>query len=317
MRTQKNLKTFSLWFGSLKSHKATGGPAKGTIAVALVLLEHLKDRYDLNLESHRAPGKSQIKGTGGAAIKRILARFGETRPYLSEGGRTNRGGPGEIEKMLKCLRAMGLEDMNVSDRSAALNGLQAFLVDKVRESLNRQRIRIAYNPSKTVRQAIQDLLEAAVQTGKEGPVAQHLVGAKLTLRFPQDPIENRPFSSADAPRNLPGDFVVGDTAFHVTVAPMEALFQKCRENLDAGFCVFVLVPERKLAVARDHAESIAFGQIETESLESFVAQNIQEMSKFSRDQTKAALKQLFEAYNDRVDQVEPDKSLMLVLPKNL
>ena len=53
------------WYSRLPVHKASGGPAKGTISAALVVLERLKSNCNLDLESHRAPGGSQIKGASG------------------------------------------------------------------------------------------------------------------------------------------------------------------------------------------------------------------------------------------------------------
>ncbi len=98
---QKVISGFSRWYAHLPIHRPSGGPARGTIAAALVVLDRIKQDCKLDLDSHRASGKSQIKGVSGTAVARILATFGETRPFLSEGGRTNRGGPGDMAKCLK------------------------------------------------------------------------------------------------------------------------------------------------------------------------------------------------------------------------
>jgi hypothetical protein len=45
------------------------------------------------------------------------------------------------------------------------------------------------------------------QSGKDGPVAQYLVGAKLALRFPTEKIGNESYSTADVQLNRPGDFL--------------------------------------------------------------------------------------------------------------
>ena len=37
------------------------------------------------------------------------------------------------------------------------------------------------------------------------------------------------------PSGRPGDFVVGDTAFHVTVSPMPPVLDKCEANLRNGY----------------------------------------------------------------------------------
>ncbi|MBI5252526.1 MAG: DUF4928 family protein, partial [Desulfomonile tiedjei] len=168
-RKRSALALFTAWFDSLSTHKSVGGPARGTMAAALNVLERLKDDYNLSLDSHRAAGRSQIKGASGASLKKILLRFGETRPFLKEGGRTNRGAPGDIGAMLASLKGAHLETLNHEKRIEILNDLQAFLVNKVREYHNRQRIRIEYDSAKTTWQTIRHLLTVAKESGKEGP----------------------------------------------------------------------------------------------------------------------------------------------------
>src|SRR5262249_5277004 len=133
----KALETFATWYEDLPVYAASGGPARGTIGAALVVLDRLQNQYDLNLSAHRAAGQSQISGVSKASVARILAEFGETRPYLQEGGRTNRGGPGDIGKMLAALKSARLESLPTEERNQTLKDLQGFLVEKVREFHNR------------------------------------------------------------------------------------------------------------------------------------------------------------------------------------
>jgi hypothetical protein len=314
---EKALEAFKFWYASLPIHKSSGGPAKGTIAAALVVLERLRTDCQLNLEAHRARGGSQIKGAGGAALKKILNRFGENRPFAKEGGRTNRGGPGDIEKMLDALKGGCLDKSLHPERIEILNVLQGFLVGRVIEFHNRERIKFVYDSSKTTWQTIQELLLAARETGKEGPVAQYLVGAKLKLRFPDLIIGNESYSTADDQLGRPGDFWIGDTAFHATVAPMSALFEKCAQNIKEGYRVFLLVPDRTLSGARQNAELAMPGRIVVESIESFVSTNIEELSVFARKGVVSGLRRLLETYNGRVLECETDKSMLIEIPKNL
>jgi hypothetical protein len=205
---KKALELFETWYGHLPVHKASGGPAKGTIAAALVVLERLREDYRLKIEAHTAQGGAQISGASGQAVKKILARFGETRPFAKEGGRTNRGGPGDIKKMFNALKEANLEKLATERRNEILNEMQLFLVGKVVEFHNRERIKMVYDPSKSTWQNIQGLLSAARETGKEGPVAQHLVGAKLQLRFPEIVVGNESYSTADDQLGRPGDFYI-------------------------------------------------------------------------------------------------------------
>ena len=65
------------------------------------------------------------------------------------------------------------------------------------------------------------------------------------------------------------------------------------------------------------AEEFCNGHIAVESLESFVSQNIEEISSFNSHQLKTNDANLINIYNRRVDAVEIDKSLMIELPSNL
>ena len=314
---QKVISGFSRWYAQLSIHRASGGPARGTIAAALVVLERLKENCNLKLDSHRALGKSQIKGVSGTAVARILSTFGEARPFLKEGGRTNRGGPGDIGKMLEALKSARLDLFPVKERKEIARELQSFLVEKVREFHNRERLKIVYDASKSTWQAMHDLLAMARETGKEGPVAQYLVGAKLELRFPDIEIRNESYSTADDQSGRPGDFQIGDTAFHITVAPMHALYEKCRSNIDRGFRVYLLVPDRCLIGARQNVETTMQGQVAVESIESFVGQNVEELSVFSKNKLVDGFGRLLQTYNRRVNEVEADKSMLIEIPRNL
>lgn len=195
--------------------------------------------------------------------------------------------------------------------------LQRFLDGEPGESHDRQRIKFAYEMKKTTRQCVKDILTAARQTSKEGPVAQYLIGAKLQLRFPDKKIENKSYSTADEQQHRPGDFFVGTTAFHVTIAPMPAVFEKCQRNSENGLRPFLLVPERLLQGARQNADLKPSIPIEVEAVESFLAQNIFELSEFSSDLLPAQFRRLLEIYNRRVNAVEIDKSMLIEIPANL
>ncbi len=314
---KRGLELFEAWYNDLPVHKASGGPAKGTIAAALVVLERLRESYLLDIKVHTAPGGVQIKGVSGQAVKKILARFGEIRPFVKEGGRTNRGLRDQIKMMLETLDKAHLENLSAEKRADILNEMQRFLLRKVEAFHKRERIKMIYDPSKSTWQNIQSLLSAARETGKEGPVAQHMVGAKLQLRFPEITVGNESYSTADDQLGRPGDFYIGDTAFHVTVAPMIGVYEKCGHNLENGYRVFLLVPERALAGARQNAELMVPGRIAVESIESFVGQNIEELSYFSRDKLRNGFRRLLETYNARIDVAETDKSMLIEIPRNL
>ena len=223
----------------------------------------------------------------------------------------------DVRRMLRSIQQAGLQGLTPTERFLAIERLQEFLVDRVREFHGRQRLKIQYDPAKTSQQLVHDLLKLASENGKAGAVAQHLVGAKLQLRFPSLTVENRPFSAADEQLGRPGDYIVGSTAFHVTVAPMPGVYERCQENLNNGLRVYLLVPEQKVMGARQNAETVAPGRIAVESIESFASQNIEELSAFSGEQLAVQFRQLLETYNRRVDEAQDDKSLMVDIPPNL
>ena len=64
-------------------------------------------------------------------------------------------------------------------------------------------------------------------------------------------------------------------------------------------------------------ELAAPGRIAVESIESFVGQNIEEIAVFSNDKLVAGLHRLLVTYNQRVDEAEMDKSMMIDIPRNL
>ncbi len=69
--------------------------------------------------------------------------------------------------------------------------------------------------------------------------------------------------------------------------------------------------------ARQNAEAIAPGKIAVESIESFVGQNIEELSSFSKSEIANGFRSLLKIYNERVDAVETDKSVLVEVPPNL
>lgn len=306
------------WYNSLKIVKANNGPANGSIATALIVLTRLEENFNLNFEAHTAKAGVQIKGASGSAIAAILKEFGEERPFAKEGGRTNRGGPAEIKSLLEAEKEIQqLEKYTSIQWREELYAQKSFLVERVKDFHNRQKLKLTFNPALSTWHIVHSLLQEAINEGKAGYVAQHLVGAKLQLRFPDITVSNESGSTADMQTLRPGDFLIGHTSFHVTVAPMTPVFDKCKHNILHGFKPLLLVPDNKLLGARQIAEQVCEQQITVESIESFVSQNINEISFFNKDRLTTSFKNLIEIYNQRVDEVETDKSLMIELPSNL
>jgi hypothetical protein len=215
------------------------------------------------------------------------------------------------------LNTTALAKLNAKQRSTVLRQCQSYLVERVRDFHNRQRLKFVYDKNRSTRQSVIDILAVARSTGKEGPVAQYLVGAKLKLRFPDKDIENKSYSTADAPQDRPGDFLVGSSAFHVTIAPTSSVFTKCQRNIQDGLRAYLLVPDKLLQGARQNAELTVVGPLDVEPIESFIAQNVLEVSEFSDELLPKQFLRLLQIYNERVDAVEIDKSMLIEIPKSL
>lgn len=305
-----------MWYAALPRSQSILS-AKGSVAIGLLILERLRTVFDFSIEAHLAAGNAQIRGASKARLTKILARYGESRPFLGEAGRTNRSSPANARNLPQSLGESDLVELAESERLDCLTVLQKLLVQKLQAFHDLERLKPAFDPSSSTRTFIRDLLALAAQTRKRGPVAQHLVGAKLEMRFPTIAVRIEPVSAADDPSGQPGGFVVGDTTFHVTVAPMTGHYEKCLRNLRDGRRVYLLVPDDMVIGARQNLELSAPGRVAVESIESFVAQNIEELSEFNRHRLCGGVRQLLETYNRRVDQAELDKSLLIEIPGNL
>lgn len=319
MNTKQALRVLCDWWDGLPTYKQNNGlPAQGTLASALVVLDRLQSNYSLDIEMHTAEGGVQIIGLGRRRTSEILARFGETRSFLEEGGRTNRGSRKPVRVLLEALMSLNLDALPQAERKGILVEMQRWLVvEKVSEYFNRERVKFDFIPEQTAWQTVHDILAAARLVGKEGQVAQYLVGAKLALRFPDSTVRNDLYSTSDVQSGLPGDFVLGSTVFHVTVAPMPAHYDKCKGNVQAGYDVYLLVPDRLTVGARQNTEGLLPGRISVQSLEAFVSQNLEELSHFTRAERTTGFRTLLQTYNTRGDVIETDKSLLIEIPYNL
>jgi len=310
------LEAFHSWYGGLRGYPKYGGrPAKGAIAAALVVLERLRSECNLDLNSHMARGGAQIAGLYPQLLRTILRRYNETRDLPSEGGRTNRGNPQVVKGLLAALDESGFADLSEQDRAAALDEMQRFLVNSLDEYFKLDQISFVFDSRDTARRVVEKILDAAAQRQQAGPTAQHLVGAKLELRFPDKAIGNFCYSAADEQAGRQGDFEVGDTAFHVTVAPNMGHINRCKQNVEGNMSVYLLVPDEKVVNARVllKEENIE-DRVAVESIESFVGQNLSEMAEFKANRHVAGIQALLSTYNQRVSEVERDRSLLIKPP---
>ncbi|MDX2114309.1 MAG: DUF4928 family protein [Planctomycetota bacterium] len=313
------LSHFWRWYESLRPMRQYAGrPAKGTIAAALIVLERLRNKCDLRLEDHLAEGGAQIAGMSLPALRKVLERFGEKREFPSEGGRTNRGNNKPVRELLQAMTAAGLDKLSAEELGLAIDGMQRALVESLDAYYRLERIRFEFDSRKPARFMVAEILAKAAERHQTGAVAQHLVGAKLAVRFPEKAIPNFPYSAADEQGGRSGDFQVGETAFHVTVAPSKAHAARCGKNLRDGLAAFLVVDHANVDRARYalEFEKIA-ARVAVESVESFVGQNLSELAEFTANRVGPTWGNLLRTYNARVLEVETDGSLLIEIPTAL
>ena len=291
--------------------------SRGNIAGGLVLFENLRSNFDLDIESHKAERSDQLRNASRRNVQLILARFGEERVLLKEGGRTNRGLMRNLTSLLQTLSDAGLGELSSHERDLELTAMQKFLAKRATDIFNSDKISFAYRQGMTSRRIIGEILQSGRERSKEGDVAEHLVGAKLALRFPNYDIRNSAVSAADDQADEPGDFQLNDCVFHVTVSPNSGHYDKCKVNLANGLRVFLLVPDRVMLGTRQNADLETEGRVSVESIESFVSQNVEELSEFAAGDVSRNLRTLLDVYNTRVADVETDLSLQIRIPSVL
>ncbi len=314
------VKAIGEWFRERVGERLTDN-RRYVACAALAVLERMRERFPL------LPGDYVTKGgqvrTSKALIKKVLARFGESRLFADEGGRTTRGTLVAAEELVERLHSLQcanqISQLGAQERQGLISAAQELIVGYVREYLEQQRLQVPVDPAKPICRVLDAILDVARGKGLGGPVAQHLVGAKLALRFPDREIPNHSYTAADRSTGRPGDFVVGDTVFHVTVAPTLDLFQqKCERNLQNRYRVKVVVPEDQVAAAVELArQSGVVEDVEVLPLERFIGPNVEEIGGFTQQGITDYLRILLETYNRRVEEAERNPSLLVDIPANL
>lgn len=176
-------------------------------------------------------------------------------------------------------------------------------------------MKLDFNPRNSTWYFIHEILQQARTIDKEELVAKHLVGIQLSFQFP-----HRSFPGAFYPKIgsvKPGDFSVNNAVIYVCVNPTLALYNECNTAVTQGYRAYLLVPTRMLVGCRQNAESVAPRRITVLAIEDFASQNIDDWLAHSDGDLIGGFRRLLEVYNQRVDSVETDKSMLIEIPKNL
>jgi len=288
---------------------------RGYLAVVLHITRlAIENGLPIDPEFLRTQKKGQVAGLGKSRVQAILKDYGIIPILAEEGGRTSRGSLGNASGYVAFLNTLHKEG------SVDLPAIEKWWIARVQDYFSSKPFVLKFDPSKSLRSIVSDLLAQAIKRQKGNPgttyagtVLQHLVGAKLDLILPENKrTTHHGANTADAPTARAGDFVLEDVALHVTTAPSEALLRKCKANIEAGIRpVIVTVAESRAGV-----ESIAKGfdiegRIDVIEVEQFIATNILEWSYFAEQSNRSEINKLISRYNEIVREVETDPSLLI------
>jgi hypothetical protein len=285
-----------------------GKVSRNTIAVGLVVIDHLRKKCPLSREEVISSG-GEIKGAR-SGLGDVLEKYGIPKNFLKEA--TTRQSHQDGQKLLDAFDwGVALAELEDERRNDLLLELVNQLVELAQDWLRRQNMKLELNRREAPTAWVHLLVESA-KTHSGGVVEQHLVGAKLERRYPALSIPNHPAHAADAQTGRQGDFAIRDMVYHVTGSPGRAVIQKCAHNIHAGKFPLLLVPAAEEYKARALAQDEGIDkELVIISIESFVAVNIIEIATEEGRDFFGVLEEIVKIYNRRLGEVETDLSLQI------
>jgi len=287
---------------------------KSPLCVALVITRTARQHgLPLDPAALVTEGQGQVLGLGKGNVQTILAEHGVMRVLAEEGGRTSRGSIGKMHMYVAFLN--DLARLGVAD----LVFVENWWVDRVRDFFASKPFVLRLDASKSLQSGIRDLLDQAEKRQREasgtkyvGTLIQHLVGAKLELVM--GGITHHGASVADEGSGRDADFLVGDSAIHVTTMPSEALIRKCNRNLDGGLRPIIVTTSKGALVASGLADTLGITErVDVFEVEQFLSGNVHEHGRFKLDGRRDYANLLVSKYNEIVGEHETDPSLRVTL----
>ena len=288
--------------------------SKGALCVGLVVTREAIERgLPIDFSTLLTENRGQVRILGKAPVQKILVDHGIVRVLAEEGGRTNRGNMGLAERYLAFLNGARCS-------KEELVNIEEWWVERVRDFFAGKPLALKFDPSKSIRSIVRDLIEVAEKRQSQnrggqivGALLQHLVGAKLSLIVPQEMMAQMHGAYvADAVSDRDGDFSYGDAVIHVTSAQGEAVIRKCTKNIEDGFHPIIITTNKRVSVAEGLAESAGIAnRLEVWDIEQFLSMNLNERGLFCQDGRKDMAVRLVEAYNKIIDTCETDPSLKI------
>lgn len=283
---------------------------KGSLALVVQLTRAFsKDVRPIDPDDYVTEKKGQAAGLGEANLRKILADHDIHRQLAKEAGRTSRGSLGLMRAYVEFIN--GLPDPIDYDE------IELYWIERVRDFFASQPFKLAGDSSRSISNAVDDLLNQAMKRQEDNPgtmyagtVLQHLVAAKLEIIMPA--IEIHGAADADDQTGREGDFIVEDTVIHCTTAPANLLVEKCRVNIDGGMNPIIVTTANRVVTARTLLEDAGIGgRVEVWGLQQFLSTNIYEHGLFKAESRKVFLAELVDTYNGIVEEFETDPSLRI------
>ena len=288
--------------------------SKGSLCVVLLVTRTAnKQEPPYAPENFLTSHGGQMLGLGRGGVQPILEDHGIVQVLPEEGGSARYTCINRMRAYLDLLNSLNVDGL------LDFTAIEEWWIQRVKAYFAAKPFKLKLDSSKSLQNMISELIEAAFDRQRErrgvmvaGAVMHHLVGAKLELALPGIHLEHKGFSVANAPGGRKGDFLIGDTAIHVTTAPLEALIRKCSDNLTENLRPLVVTTESgvggvvALAKNADLADRIDIFEVEQ-----FVTANIYKSSWFKNSQHTVIIRELLNTYNRIVEQVETDPSLRI------
>lgn len=177
-----------------------GKVARNTIAIGIIVLDHMRQEMPAVREQVLSPG-GEIKD--GQRLFESL-KWGEIFLPLA-----------------------------TPEREAILTELINRLRSYASEWLNRQNLKLELDGRESPTSWISSIIDSA-KSQSGGVVEQHLVGAKLAKRHQHIEIPNHPAHAADWQTARSGDLVINMTVYHITATPSRGVIEKCIANMRSG-----------------------------------------------------------------------------------
>jgi len=286
-----------------------GKVSRSTVAIGLVVLDHLRKEHHTSRVNVVSPG-GEIRGAR-SGLATILESYSVPRSFLKEV--TTRQAHQDGQRLLEALDwGQGLGGLPDKERDSVLLGLTSVLTGRATEWLKRQNLKMQLDRGQAPARWVQIIVENARDRSSGGVVEQHLVGAKLERRFKSAQIPNHPAHAGDRQTVREGDFTVSNLVYHVTSAPSRDVILKCAQNLSAGRHPILLVPADQELKAKVLAQEDEIdGRLTIMSIEGFVALNVIEIATDEQKDFFTVLSEIVRIYTKRLAEVETDLSLMI------